>query len=225
MTNLTDLPSTSLPSAWIDRLFARLDSLYGNRFRDMWKGSDVADVKAIWGAELVGYTAEEIRRGLESLRGKHPSWPPTLYEFTDLCRPGLTLSPEAAFHEAVRGVEERKQGRMGKWTARAVYWAMIDVSAFDVSSLTWPQIKSRWTVALESRSADQNLPEIPEPPKALPPPEVVKSGQSERLDALAAMVGDRLHPRAWIGKILERKANGDPTLSDYAYKMALEASR
>ncbi len=114
---------------------------------------------------------------------------------------------------------------MGHWSHRAIYWAAIDVSAFDVLNLNWGQIKGRWTKALEARVADGNLPEIPEPPKALPQPEVVKTGQDERLDALAAKVGKGLHPRAWVKKLLERKANGDTTVSDIAYKMAIEASK
>ncbi len=212
--------STALPNAWIERLFARLAMTYGNKFADMWAGQDVASVRQMWASEMTGYTADEIRGGLERMRSKHPSWPPSCYEFMDLCRPAL--DHESAFHEALRGLNARREGKPGEWSNRAIYWAASDVTMFDMLNLTWPQIKARWTKALEARLSDPNLPQIPDVPKALPAP------TREEINAtalIAAKVGvsARRNPRAWVDKILERKARGDTTLSEIAYKKALES--
>ena len=51
----------------------------------LWRGQDLGEVKALWAAELGQFTAAEIKAALVALPGKHPSWPPTLYEFIDLC--------------------------------------------------------------------------------------------------------------------------------------------
>ena len=211
--------STALPSAWIERLFARLAMTYGNKFADMWAGQDVASVRQMWASEMTGYTADEIRGGLERMRSKHPSWPPSCYEFMDLCRPAL--DHESAFHEALRGLNARREGKPGEWSSRAVYWAASDVTAFDMLNLTWPQIKSRWCKALDARLADPNLPPIPDIPKALPAP----PRDDEIPKAIVAKVGAtaRRNPRAWVEKILERKARADTSLSEIAYRKALES--
>jgi len=179
--------STSLPSAWIDRLFSRLALTYGNKFADMWRGQDVESVKQMWANEMAGFTADEIRLALETLRTSNPAWPPTLYEFMDLCRPAPpAINPEVAFCEAMRGLERRKRGEMGDWSHKAIYWAAIDVSAFDVLNLSWPQVKGRWTQAFEKRLADPNLPPIPEPPKQLTAPETPHKQGQERIKAMLA---------------------------------------
>lgn len=219
---------TALPSAWIDRIFERLALAYGNKFADMWRDQSLPAVKAMWSRELAQLTADELRVGLESLRGACPTWPPTLFEFYDLCRPRpAALAPEVAFHEAVRGVEERRNGAMGQWSSRAVYWAMVDVSPFDVSNSTWPQIRARWTRALEVRAADPNLPAIPEPPLALPAPPKDGETSAEGLQRLHEMIAraPKVGPRAWATAILERHAAGDKTLWPIAVAMAKDAER
>lgn len=222
--------SKALPNAWIDRLFARLAAVYGNKFADMWANQDVGDVKAFWAREMSGYTADEIRTGIESLRVAHATWPPSLYEFMDLCRPVArnTVEPEAAFHEAVVGTYARREGKFGTWSHVAIYWASVDVTAFDVLNSTWPQIRARWTRALQARLADGNLPQIPEPPKQLtaPPATDTEGRDLERVRAMLASVGDgRRNHRAWVQEILDRKARSDVTLSDVAYRMALDSAK
>lgn len=215
----------SLPIAWIGRLFERMSLIYGtDKVQGMWRGQSIEDVQGFWSEELAGYSAEELRRGVQAMRN-NPTWPPTLYEFMDLCRPPQgQMSPEAAFYEAVRATEQRKRGEMGAWSKPAHYWAMMDVSAFDVLNSTWPQIKGRWTQALESRLKDPNPQPIPEPPKQLaPPPPITDEEAGKRLRELGAKVPGSNNRRAWVGKILERKARNDPTLSDIAYRMALNS--
>lgn len=223
----TTTSSMALPSAWIDRLFQRLFTVYGNKFADMWTGQHAADVKASWASELSGYSADEIRCGLEGLRKANPTWPPTLFEFMELCRPVTPqLEPETAFVAAVHAIYHRKEGRMGNWPSKAVYWAMVDVGEFDVLASTWPQIRARWTKALKLRSDDGNLPDIPEPPKQLTAPVVTRNGDDERLDGMRRVAGEqaRTHPRAWVQKILDRRADGDQTLPEIAYRMAVDSA-
>lgn len=227
----TEMQSTgqrnALPDAWIDRLFQRFAAAYGTeKFTALWRTQDMAEVRACWARELAEFTRDELARAVAALPKAHPSWPPSLYEFAALCRPApAAISHESAFYEAVRGLEDRKQGRMGNWSTKAVYWAAVDVSAHDIAGSTWPQIRSRWTAALDARMADGNLPAIPEPPKQLPAPERIRNGEHPQLDAWAALVAGtpRVSPRAWVQKILDRKAANDPMLTDIAYRMALES--
>lgn len=217
---------SALPESWIDRLFQRFAAMYGtDKFTSMFRTQDMGEVKRTWAAELGRYSRDELALAVESIRAKHPSWPPTMLELSALCRPvPEALNPESAFYEAVRGIEQRKRGEMGNWSHRAVYHAAMDVSTFDLLNLTWPQIRARWTTALNARLADPNLPPIPEPPKQLAAPEVPIDRNVERLhEMLASLTGKKKDDRAWVGKILERKARNDPTLSDIAYKMALDS--
>lgn len=219
---------TALPSAWIDRLFARLLLAYGSKFRDMWRDQDAAEVKGMWAQELAGVTADQLRGALESLRTKCPTWPPTLYEFLDLCKPAAAkVNHEAAFYEAIRGVEHRKRGEPGQWSNRAIYWAAQDVTPFDVLNQTWPQIRSRWIGALDARLADGDLPEIPAPPLQLPQTLRNEDINTENLRRIHALIdaAPKVGPRAWAKKILERHANGDKMLDPIALKMALDSDR
>lgn len=70
----------------IERVFLRLSSLYGSKFADLWKGSDMGDVKSLW-AEKLGMFAGNlsvIGSALDACDEK--PWPPTLPEFLGLCR-------------------------------------------------------------------------------------------------------------------------------------------
>lgn len=75
-----------LPDAWIERLFDRLAALYGSKFADLWKNTDLQNVKATWAEKLGGFAdrPEIIRHALDSCDDR--PWPPTLPEFIGLCR-------------------------------------------------------------------------------------------------------------------------------------------
>jgi len=79
------MPS-ALPESWIDRLFARLEGLYGAKFLDMWRESDLRNVKATWAEKLAGFAdkPEALKAAIDACDEKH--WPPTLPEFLVLCR-------------------------------------------------------------------------------------------------------------------------------------------
>lgn len=79
-----EAPLRVLPSEWIERLFSRFSAMYGARFADMWGGSNLADVKAVWAQDLGRYSGKQIAWALELTKTK--PFPPTLPEFADWCR-------------------------------------------------------------------------------------------------------------------------------------------
>lgn len=74
----------SLPSAWTDKIFAKLSLAYGRDFIGRWEGIDLSDVKTDWSHELSGFDAhpEAIAYALANL----PQKPPTVIEFRAIAR-------------------------------------------------------------------------------------------------------------------------------------------
>ena len=87
--------SPALPSAWIERLFARFQAAYGNRTATMWKDANPDEVRALWAEELGRFDPSDIRSALEALRYAHLDYPPTLYEFGSLCRNAMAGRTQA----------------------------------------------------------------------------------------------------------------------------------
>jgi hypothetical protein len=77
--------STSLPREWIQRLFLRMTAVYGNRFAQMWGDVPQDEVVATWADELGRFSADDIKEALAILPKAFIHYPPTLYEFADLC--------------------------------------------------------------------------------------------------------------------------------------------
>lgn len=87
-----------LRDSWVERIFDRMQGLYGSLWLDRWRSGEVIEhdgqrfdrglllAKATWGQELAGFSdhPERITRALEACR--HRNLPPTLPEFLDLCR-------------------------------------------------------------------------------------------------------------------------------------------
>jgi hypothetical protein len=87
-----------LSDGWIDRIFSRMQGMYGSRWLDMWRDGQtvttggrtfdhgVALAKSMWAEELSGLQGapERIRKALECC--KSMPHPPTLPEFLALCR-------------------------------------------------------------------------------------------------------------------------------------------
>lgn len=78
--------SNSLPPRIVNYIFATMDALYGARFADMWRHSNIDAVKQVWADRLGGFASQPqtIRAALISLEGK--PFPPTLPEFITMCR-------------------------------------------------------------------------------------------------------------------------------------------
>ena len=160
-----------LPTAWIEKLFDRMAALYGNKFADMWRGSDVAMVKELWAQELGKLTRDEVTKGAQALMTLE--WPPTLPQFIKLCRP--PLDAQKAFVEALNGLVARDRGEVGVWSHPAIFWATTRIGAFDMKNSTYPQIMGRWQAALEDELAKKEWTEIPKPALQIPVEKVAKN--------------------------------------------------
>ncbi len=77
--------SPALPSAWIDRLFERLATMYGKHWFDQWVGVPIEEVKRTWREDLAFASGEQIRRALDHCK-TGCKFPPTCPEFAGLCK-------------------------------------------------------------------------------------------------------------------------------------------
>jgi hypothetical protein len=76
--------SPELQCGWIERLFSRLEALYGASFGRQWDGTNVAEVKSVWAEKLGGFNAQQIGEALKACDER--PYPPNLPEFIELCR-------------------------------------------------------------------------------------------------------------------------------------------
>lgn len=200
-----------LPSAWINRLFTRLAMMYGNKFSDMWRGLDTEEIKQAWAEDLAGYSADELKRGLDWCKSQ--TWPPTLPEFMTSCRPVLDARTEWA--EACEQMRIRLQGKGGDvWTRPQVYWAAVAIGWYDLNSTAWDQIKTRWGNALANAKVDP----IPKYRAALPAPgaqTVTREEAADRMSDLRNMVGavslagTTKASTKWAVRLMQREAGGE----------------
>lgn len=154
-----------IPATWIDRIFARLNSMYGSRFADMWAGTNMAEWKSTWADGLQGYSVDEIKRGLAECMKS--DWPPTLPQFLKLCRPAMDY--EAAHAEACEQINRRRYGK-DKWSHPAIFWAAAELGS-DLTSFRYADIRSRWRIALDEAMHDVSTGakgDVPGPAQALP---------------------------------------------------------
>lgn len=84
--SLVENQSSSLTDRWVGRVFDEMQATYGNRFADMWSGTNPAAIRATWGRKLAGFTDRPacLEAALAALDDK--PWPPSLPEFISLCR-------------------------------------------------------------------------------------------------------------------------------------------
>lgn len=151
----------------VEHILAEMKMLFGNLFDNQWKGVDYGEMISFWEKRLSGYTNDELRRGFNALEGL--KYPPTLPEFMQLCRP--PIDPMKAYHEAVKGVRERHEGRMGEWSHPAIFWASASM-AYDLMNKPLSAVEAMWKSKLNeelSKTSWQPIPEIsprlPEPPR------------------------------------------------------------
>lgn len=212
-TNL-ETSSTSrrpLPRQWVERIFERMSSYYGARFADAWRGIDPDAMKRCWADELSDYTGEEIAQGVHALKNR--DWPPTLPEFLRLCR--SPLDPKAEWAEACEQMRIRLQGNgEDRWNSVRTYWAAVAIGWYDLNSMGWDAIKTRWINALEKARTDP----IPEYLAQLPSPErksVTRDEAAARLIEIKNKLGVSALPGTtepglkWAYRLLEREASGE----------------
>ncbi len=214
--------STSLPSNWVERILDHMWSSFGKKFVDQWAGIDPEKLKAHWGAKLAGYTAAELKRGIDALDKQ--TFCPTLPEFMRLCRP--PIDPIAAYYEAVEGMAARERGDVGKWSHPAIFWATVAIGAHDLKASTYSSIKGRWEKALQDEIDKGQWVDIPKPTLSLPAPskrEIDASAATKVLAGLKDMTADgRADHRLWAKRIMRRVANGE-TVKVVAVTMAKDA--
>lgn len=218
----------AIPVAWAVKLIERLHLLYGSKFLQQWEGVDKAKMAQMWAEEMAGYSGDEIARGIAACRSR--PFPPTLPEFLLLCRP--TLSPEAAYHEAVTGMSARMQGKPGEWSHPGIYWAAVRVTSHDLLNMGWQAIRGRWEAALRDVMSKGKWDAVPEPRLALVAPGANTTTRSDakgfmeqikRITGASAMPGSRVtDPRIWAQRIIDDPAGRTVAVLDTA-KRALEA--
>ena len=152
-------PSMEKPASCeaVEALFAEFAALYGARFADMWKHSNLSLVMQSWANALSGYKVGEVKAGLLACREK--PWPPTLPEFLMLCRPSPDM--EKAFADAQEQVSKRAFGE-DVWYDKALYWTAVEFGFYDLRSMSWPMAKNRWSrIWAEKRQLEASLPPVP----------------------------------------------------------------
>lgn len=129
-----------LPDSWVERIFDRMQGLYGALWVDRWRSGETIEqggrlfdrglllAKATWGQELAGFVDQpaRIHRALDACR--HRNLPPTLPEFLDLCRQGVSEvdralpPPRMSAEEVAPRIAEVSQ-RLAQPRAGSLSWA------------------------------------------------------------------------------------------------------
>lgn len=73
----------AMPDDWVNAIFTKLSLVYGARFKSMYSGHEVEQVRADWAHELDGIGGESINYALHNLPTLHP---PNVLQFRELCR-------------------------------------------------------------------------------------------------------------------------------------------
>jgi hypothetical protein len=212
--------SRQVPLSWVESLFARMQSMYGNKFLDMWRGADIDKVKALWSEEMGKLTNAELKRGVDSLMTRE--WPPTLPEYVKLCRPAIDAT--VAYYEAIAGLQARDKGQIGEWSHQAIFWAAAKLS-FDLKNQTYSTVRARWEKTFADEMEKGQWADIPAPMIALPQPEISREKAAHLLEELGA--AKVMHPKTdhklWAKRIVERDKRGDKTLTVLQVRFAKEA--
>jgi hypothetical protein len=212
-----------LSTAWIERLFDRMISLYGNKFLDMWRDIDLHSVKQTWANELGKLSRDDVARGANAL--SQQEWPPTLPQFISLCK--VKINALSGYYEAINGLAARERGEIGEWSHPAIFWASVKVGAFDLKNQGYAAIKGRWEAAFEEEMAKGQWAAIPEPMIALPPPTNAASKEvADRYIAETQVIKKQesnVDHKRWAKLIMERHKAGDKTLTHIQIGFAKEA--
>lgn len=212
-----------LKMAWIEKLFDRMISLYGNKFLDMWRDIDLQGVKETWAQELGKLSRDEIARGANALSGQE--WPPTLPQFISLCK--VKINALSGYYEAINGLAARERGEIGEWSHPAIFWASVKVGAFDLKNQPYAAVRARWDAAFEEEMAKGQWAAIPEPMIALPAPGPKATKEvAERYIAETQVIKSEstaVDHKRWAKLIMERHKAGDKTLSHIQISFAKEA--
>ncbi len=207
--------SCALPEAWIERLFARFEAMYGARFADAWKGCNLANVKAVWAETLGALTRDELATGVAACQKK--PFPPTLPEFITLCRPPIDF--EDAFLFAVRQMARRDRGD-DEWPVPAVFWAAVQIGSFDLRNSSWATIEKRWRRVLQAEIDKGEWQPIPPRSVALPAP----GGTSPRPEVVS-VIAERVAGDMTMGGRLDLLVWAKRPRSGLAWRAVLDGAK
>lgn len=228
MTNVVSLTSTKpAPISWVEKLFERMEALYGSKFLDMWRDANAEMVKQLWSEEMGKLSNDDLRRGYAALMTR--DWPPSLPEFVKMCKPSVDST--VAYYEAVNGMQARERGEAGKWSHPAIFWAAVQISAFDLKNQSYSQIKARWEKALQDEMDKGQWAPVPEPMLALPEPgksTMSREHAAKMVEELQASdtiksADTRTDHKAWAKRILERAKQANHGLSALQIRFAKQA--
>lgn len=135
-----DAQLTPLPRDWVEAIYRKFSVYWGDAFLAKWKGIPQDDLMLAWAEELAGFTPEELKTGLQECKKK--TFPVSLPEFMNLCRPAL--SPDDAFAEAMAQSQLRPIGK-DKWSHPAVFWTYYALS-WEFKNLTTKELERRWLI-------------------------------------------------------------------------------
>lgn len=225
MANLQKSTLPPIPDEWVERIFQRMENYYLSLWKDRFGTFSRERVKQAWAEELAGYSAQEIKRGLDAAKGM--KFPPTLPEFLTACRP--PLDAKTSWAEACEQMRIRLQGKgEDRWSNPKIYWAAVKVGAYDLNSLSWDQIRTRWNVAMAEAKDDA----VPEFLAQLPAPgqhTVTRKEAANRIGELRQKIGPVALPgttkagTGWAYRLMEREAKGEslPHTSKMFWREAL----
>ncbi len=214
--------NSPLPAAWVAKLIAKMQVMYGAKFTQQWAGIPPEVLQSEWAEELAGFTGAELARGLAACRER--TFPPTLPEFMVLCRP--PLDADVAFHEAVRGLNARKAGERGEWSHPAIFHAALEVGQFDILNSTYGALKARWGRSLSDQMANGQWEPVPDVSPALPaPPPASREDAEKAMRQMGAgeVLKQTKDHKAWARKILA-SPRGRPLVAIQMAQRALEVT-
>lgn len=200
-----------IPESWIEKLFHKMLLEYGKKFTDQWGMVDTGEMIGHWSRELAGYTAAEIKAGVEGLSSR--SWPPTLPEFKAMCRP--PVDAVRAYYEAVAGVQARHIGEFGEWSHPAIYWAAMPMSA-ELREQGYSQVRQRWEASLAAQLAKGSWDEVPKPLLALVAPGKQVTPSAKAQQQIKQVIATVLNKpashdhRGWARKLVAAEKAGEP---------------
>lgn len=220
-----DWPNGAMPQRIIQYLFDKMLTKWGKQFIDKWSMVDPDKLQLEWARALGKLSEMEFRRGVAKLDSFDR--PPSQPEFLKACRP--EVNPLNAYYEALEGCRSREQGECGTWSHPAIFWASVRVSAHDLKSQTYSQMKLRWESALAAELAKDEWEPIPAPMIALQGPGKGKLSREsatkmmQKLRETSGVKPGAVDPKQWARKIMDRHKNGDKTLLPIQIQFAREA--
>lgn len=215
----------------MDHLYNRLDGAYPHKWRSNFPSPEAIDNwKVSWAEafEEEGITPADVKAGLKACRSRY-DWPPSCAEFIKACKP--SVDPLVSYYEAVAGMSAREKGEPGTWSHPAVFWAAVQVSAYDLKALSYSQIKVRWEQALQEQLAKGEWADLPKPmlqiaaPGKSPMSREHASKMVQELHATGTIkkADDKVDHKAWAKKILESAKLDRHGLSALQIRFAKEA--